>query len=108
MIDQEEQEESVKPTIKNKRKLIRQVSSVLNLLSQDEDFFGQNFKVVYKLDVLEAYIYVPTIKDREPMGYTQYYNWSFVDKLVELSDKETINYNIGLDTSLELHVQIFI
>lgn len=104
----QETEQVTKPTIKNKRKLIRQVNSVLSLLAEDEVFIGQNFKVVYKLDVLETCIYVPTIKDREPMGYTQYYNWSLIDKLVELSDKETISYNIGLDVNLELHIQIFI
>jgi len=101
-------EQDVKPTIKNKRKLLRQVNSVLNLLAESEDFIGEDFKVVYKPKELEAYIYVPTLDERTPMGFNRYYNWSFIDKLVELSDKETISYNIGINTSFELHIQIFI
>ncbi len=100
-----------KVTVKNKKKLLKHVSAVVDLLIEDEDFSKKDIKVVYNLDDLEAKVYIPPIIDRikNTGNCSIYYNWSFVDKLVELSDKETISYNIGYtNNNFDLHVQIFI
>ena len=91
------------------KKLIKHVGAVLALASQEENIEYKHIKVEYRFINAKAYLYIPSIVNNDyDSGLKKLYNWSFIDKLSELSNNMTISYQIGVTLDSQLFVEVYL
>lgn len=93
-------------------KLVTHVAHFLKAIAEEfavgESYIKQNLTVKYDLEELTAHIY-PSPNPTYTNGNHEFtYDYTIIDKLVELSNKYGISYRIGKDVYEVLHFQIYV